>query len=253
MSVTLSSEASVRAVPGVELVVVERRGVAHHPLLSDQSLSIGRAQDCDIVLRDRAASRRHAMIRSDGGLSVEDLSSRNGTRVSGATIVPHQRAALCVGDSIQIGGTTLLVRNSARSEVCRLNAWGAAASGAPGALLADAKMRAVFDLVQRVAPSTVTILVLGDTGVGKELVAEAIHRASGARSAKPLVRINCATLPSALVESELFGYERGAFSGAALAKPGLLEVADRGTVFFDEIGELPLAAQAKLLRVLEAR
>jgi len=114
-------------------------------------------------------------------------------------------------------------------------------------------MRVVHELIASVAPSGLTVLVLGETGVGKELVAEALHRQSGPRSAKPLVRINCAALTPTLLESELFGHERGAFTGAAHAKPGLFEAADGGTAFLDEIGELSAAAQAKLLRVLETR
>src|SRR5687768_17083567 len=117
----------------------------------------------------------------------------------------------------------------------------------------DPSMRAVDELISSVAPSDLTVLILGETGVGKELVAEAVHRQSGSRSAKALIRINCAALTPALLESVLFGHERGAFTGAVHAKPGLFEAADGGTVFLDEIGELSAAAQAKLLRVLETR
>jgi transcriptional regulator with PAS, ATPase and Fis domain len=250
---TLSTEGVAHAVGGIELVVVERRSLAHHPLSSDQSLSVGRSHDCDIVLNDPAASRRHAVVHVAGGLSIEDLGSHNGTRVRGTALVPRQRASLRVGDSIQIGGATLLVQHGARPSDGPVSGEVERASDAKAIFVADGRMRAVYDLIQRVAPTMVTVLIFGETGVGKELVAEAIHCASGARSARPLVRINCAALPGALVESELFGYERGAFTGAQVGKPGLLEGADRGTVFLDEIGELPLAAQAKLLRALEAR
>jgi transcriptional regulator with PAS, ATPase and Fis domain len=254
VSMTLSTEGVAHVVGGIELVVVERRRLVHYPLSSEKSVSVGRAHDCDIVLNDPAASRRHAVVHVAGGLFIEDLESHNGTRVRGAPLVPRQRAALRVGDSIQIGGATLLVRHGARhAEGRRMSGEVERAPHAKAIVLADARMQAVYDLIQRVAPTMVTVLVCGETGVGKELVAEAIHRASGTRSARPLVRINCAALPGALVESELFGHERGAFTGASAGKPGLLEAADRGTVFLDEIGELPLAAQAKLLRALEAR
>jgi transcriptional regulator with PAS, ATPase and Fis domain len=110
----------------------------------------------------------------------------------------------------------------------------------------------VRELVERVAPSDVSVLLVGETGVGKEVLAEEIHRRSR-RSAGPLLRLNCAALPDHLLESELFGYERGAFTGATQAKPGLLESARGGTVLLDEVGEMPAAVQAKLLRVLESR
>jgi two-component system, NtrC family, response regulator AtoC len=119
-------------------------------------------------------------------------------------------------------------------------------------IVADERMRAVHDLVARVAQADISVLLLGETGVGKEVIAEMIHRQSS-RRAKPLVRLNCAALTETLLESELFGHERGAFTGATHAKPGLLEVASGGVVFLDEIGELPMSMQVKLLRVLDER
>ena len=111
-------------------------------------------------------------------------------------------------------------------------------------------MREVFRLIERAGPSDKAILILGESGTGKELVARALHRQSR-RAEKPMVVINCAALPETLLESELFGHEKGAFTGAIASKPGLFEVADGGTLFIDEIGELPGSLQAKLLRVLE--
>ncbi|QEG22667.1 sigma-54-dependent transcriptional regulator [Mariniblastus fucicola] len=108
----------------------------------------------------------------------------------------------------------------------------------------------VFRLIERVAPTDNPVLIEGESGTGKELVAQAIHRGSS-RSARPMVTVNCAALPEQLVESELFGHEKGSFTGATAAKPGLFEVADGSTLFIDEIGEMPLALQPKLLRVLE--
>ncbi|WP_413431474.1 sigma-54-dependent transcriptional regulator [Crateriforma spongiae] len=112
------------------------------------------------------------------------------------------------------------------------------------------KMKKVFRLIDRVAPTDKPVLIQGESGTGKELVAQAIHQNS-TRGDRPLVTVNCAALPEQLVESELFGHEKGSFTGATAAKPGLFEVADRSTLFIDEIGELPLMLQPKLLRVLE--
>ena len=109
---------------------------------------------------------------------------------------------------------------------------------------------AIFDAIKRVAPTTTTILITGETGTGKELVAEAIHRNSP-RKNNPLIKINCAAIAETLMESELFGYEKGAFTGAAITKPGKFELAHKGTLFFDEVGEIPRDMQVKLLRVLQ--
>jgi formate hydrogenlyase transcriptional activator len=111
-------------------------------------------------------------------------------------------------------------------------------------------VRAILNQVDQVAPTDATILILGETGTGKELIARTVHRSS-TRNNRPLVKVNCATLPSTLIESELFGHERGAFTGAVKRKIGRFEVADGGTIFLDEIGDLPLELQAKLLRVLQ--
>jgi two-component system response regulator AtoC len=122
--------------------------------------------------------------------------------------------------------------------------------GAHEVVIAEPAVVRLFDMIERVALAELPVLVRGETGSGKELVAEAVHR-WGPRANKPLVKLNCAAVPENLLESELFGYERGAFSGADRAKPGLFEEVDGGTIFLDEIGDMPLPLQAKLLRVLE--
>jgi two-component system, NtrC family, response regulator HydG len=121
-----------------------------------------------------------------------------------------------------------------------------------GVLGSSPRIREIFQLLEMVAPSEATVLLLGETGTGKELVAQAIHRNS-LRATGPFVVVNCATLPETLLESELFGHERGSFTGATVRKEGRFLVAHRGTVFLDEIGELTLPIQAKILRVLQAR
>lgn len=125
------------------------------------------------------------------------------------------------------------------------------ASGSSGGMVGESPvMRQLFGQIQRVAPTDTTVLVGGESGTGKELVAKALHAASH-RASRPMVSVNCAAIPETLIESELFGHEKGAFTGAVSARNGLLEEADSGTLFLDEIGELPLEAQARLLRVLQ--
>ena len=113
-------------------------------------------------------------------------------------------------------------------------------------------MREVYSIIEKIAPSSVTVLLLGESGTGKELVARAIHE-SGERKERPFVKVNCAALPETLLESELFGHEKGAFTGAHATRPGRFELANNGTIFLDEIGEMPLALQAKMLRVLQEK
>ncbi|HVZ74509.1 MAG TPA: sigma-54 dependent transcriptional regulator, partial [Polyangia bacterium] len=125
-----------------------------------------------------------------------------------------------------------------------------AAAAPPGIVVADPRMARVFELIRKVAPLPTTVLVLGETGVGKEIIAEQIHQQSP-RAKAPFMRLNCGSLPETLLESELFGHEKGAFTGADKRKQGYLEAADGGTLFLDEIGELALAMQTRLLRVLE--
>ncbi|HWO21190.1 MAG TPA: sigma 54-interacting transcriptional regulator [Kofleriaceae bacterium] len=128
----------------------------------------------------------------------------------------------------------------------------AAAAPLDGPIVLDPVMQRVYKLVAKIGESSMTVLILGETGVGKELVAEAIHKGSPRRDG-PLIKLNCAALPETLLESELFGHERGAFTGAERRKQGFFEAADGGTLFLDEVGEMPLSLQAKLLRVLEGK
>jgi len=111
-------------------------------------------------------------------------------------------------------------------------------------------MREIIDIVEQVAPTDITVLITGESGVGKEVIAKAIHRAS-TRSKKALITVNCGAIPEGIIESELFGHEKGSFTGASEQRKGYFELADGGTIFLDEIGELPLAAQVKFLRILE--
>src|SRR6201993_5154413 len=123
--------------------------------------------------------------------------------------------------------------------------------GLPGLIAQSSAMQAVLDLVERVAPTDATVLIQGESGTGKEVIAKAVHHASG-RAARPFIAVNCGAVPETLLESELFGYVRGAFTGAAGSKLGLFKEADGGTLFLDEIAEMPPALQVKLLRALQS-
>jgi two-component system, NtrC family, response regulator AtoC len=206
------------------------------------TLVFGRADDADFRTDDSRVSRRHAELTLRGGrLSVKDLGSRNGTRV-GERVLRLEERELRRGDEIAVG--------AGRATVVAVPAVEALPLG--DVIAADARTQALFALVERLAQVPSSVLVRGETGAGKEIVAEQLHR-RGPRRHGPLVRLNCAAVPESLIESELFGHVRGAFTGAHEDKRGYLELAHGGTLFLDEIGELPLAMQAKLLRALESQ
>jgi len=239
-----------------ELLVLRNDGLLSFPLPSKGTLSIGRAEGCDVRIDDPLASRKHTVLHVNP-LSLEDQGSSNGTRMRGQQIVPGDCVPLPVGEAFVIGHTILLVqpRHLATNLAVRtrLSALPVPAFDNAKLVALDPAMIEIFRQLQRVSQSRINLLILGETGVGKDIVAEAAHRC-GTRAKAPFVRINCAALAENLLESELFGYEPGAFTGTTQrAKPGLLETAEGGTVFLDEIGELPLPLQAKLLRVIEGR
>ena len=217
-------------------------------------LRVGRAKDCDVVVEHGSVSRSHLAIQVAGRVSVRDLGSQNGTRINGRPLGRDETAPIHAGTVVQIGAAVILLQARAKDAPAPFEPLDDAPLPAlPDRVLpADGAMHQAYRLVAHVAKSRLSVLFLGETGAGKEIVCEALHRWSP-RSERPLVRLNCAALPEQLLESELFGFERGAFTGAAQAKQGLIETAHGGTLFLDEIGEMPLATQAKLLRVLEAR
>jgi transcriptional regulator with PAS, ATPase and Fis domain len=225
------------------LLLVTGEGVLTFPLLRDE-ITIGRAPECDIVIENSALSRRHARLCLAPALTIEDLGSRNGTRLRGARLEPGQPLALAVGEAFQIGPFHFVVAR-ARSSA-------APASERVASLdVVDPTPAAVSSFVRELAASALSILVLGETGVGKEVLAQTIHDLSNRRGA--FVRANCAAMAPSLVESELFGHEKAAFTGASERRVGLLEAAQGGTFFLDEVGDLPEAIQVKLLRAIEAR
>ncbi|HEY3593404.1 MAG TPA: sigma 54-interacting transcriptional regulator [Polyangiaceae bacterium] len=238
------------------LQIITAGGLRTVALMPGCVVRVGRNADADVVVDGSSASSEHAAIYAGDPPEVEDLHSDAGTRVQGARIAPGKRIPLPAGTMIQIAATLFHVRQTAGAPPAPTPAPAKSRTPAvPGAkrpaLVRDAKMIELYRLADRVAASNLAVLVLGETGVGKQLVAERIHAGSPRRD-RPFSRINCAALAEGVLASELFGHERGAFTGAHATKIGLFEAAHTGTVFLDEIGELPLDAQAKLLRVLEA-
>jgi DNA-binding NtrC family response regulator len=223
-----------------------------------ETVSFGRSSDAHIRIDETRVSRRHALLRRIGAaVTIEDLGSRNGTWLNERKLV-GEVMQLAGGDVIRVGTAEAVL---AVTEGGGANTWReqaeSSAVGQPqelsgGIVVADPGMVEVFRVARRLAAMPTTVLVLGETGVGKEVVAEQIHRWSS-RAAGPFVRLNCAALPATLLESELFGHERGAFTGADQRKVGYFETARGGTLFLDEVGELTLESQVKLLTVLESR
>jgi transcriptional regulator with GAF, ATPase, and Fis domain len=213
---------------------------ANHPV------RIGTATDNDLVLTDPTVSRRHcAIIPTAEGFRVSDEGSTNGVLLGRLRIF---HAVVSGSSELRIGESTLSVvplSERVQREQATSDHFGDLLGVSP-------LMRELFADLSRIANADVTVLIEGETGTGKELVAESIHSAS-ARAEKPLVVFDCGAVTPTLVESELFGHERGAFTGAVAARPGLFEQADGGTIFLDELGELPKDLQPKLLRVLEKR
>jgi two-component system, NtrC family, response regulator HydG len=199
-----------------------------------------------LKLSDREVSRRHAALEVvSGGIRITDLGSTNGTFVDRIRIV---EAILVGGEIVRVGGTVLSIefddaqKPQALPEVLHF-----------GHVLGRShEMRRLYPLCAKLAASDVPLVIEGETGTGKELLAESIH-AESARASGPFVVFDCTTAPPSLVESELFGHERGAFTGAVTARRGVFEQAHGGTLLIDEIGDLDIALQAKLLRAIERR
>jgi DNA-binding NtrC family response regulator len=260
-----------------KLVVVEgqNRGAVITPGLGASRM--GRDPGLELVFPDRSISRRHAELRvdPDGSATLSDVGSTNATFVNGVRVVAPR--LLLHGDEIRIGDTTLMyLHECPPGEELAVGFFGDTSKlvlmptvepvgsttvtsmrvvrqTRPRYMVGEsAALRRVSELIERCAPLDTTVLVRGESGTGKELVAEALHRL-GPRRDFPFIVVNCATLEPALLESELFGHERGAFTGAVARKLGKLELVQGGTLFLDEVGELPPAAQAKLLRAIDKR
>ncbi len=220
---------------------VKERGRERWLTVPRAGLTVGKGPGNDLVLSDPFVSARHLRIEPRAGRwYLVDLGSTNGTLLGGSRV---ERAELPFGLPLQLGDVELLLEPPAPSEVARPTVFEQMVSKDPG-------MRRLFELVERVAPSDAAVAILGDTGTGKELVARALHSRSP-RASGPFIPVNCSAIAETLIESELFGHEKGAFSGAERLRKGAFEEAHGGTIFLDEIGELPFDLQAKLLRTLE--
>jgi len=261
-----------------KLVVLSGALCGESLALSAFQTAIGRDLDNHLSIADQLLSRRHCVVEAAAeGFLVRDLGSANGTYVNGTAVGER---VLQHGDRIRAGNSLLLfvdtesgddserrsVTEAIDALTARIECGGearrpesaldlsaviAVASLQRNGLIGDAPaMRPVYECIRKVAAADCTVLISGETGTGKELAARAIHDSS-ARVRGPFVAINCAALTETLLESELFGHERGAFTGAVGLKKGKLELADRGTLFLDEIGDLAPGLQAKVLRALQ--
>jgi transcriptional regulator with PAS, ATPase and Fis domain len=214
--------------------------------VAGRSVNVGTADDNQLVLTDDSVSRAHCELEPvPGGMRVRDKGSTNGVFVGGVRVYD---AVLPLDVHVRLGDTELALTalgEMVEREQTTRDRFGDVLGAAPC-------MRELFADLERIAAADVTLLVEGETGTGKDLVAESVHRAS-ARAAGPFVVLDCGAVSPTLVESELFGHERGAFTGATSAHAGVFEQADGGTLFLDEIGELPRELQPKLLRALEKR
>ncbi len=250
----------------LKLVVVSQAAFAGYALPSRGTIVLGRSERSDLRIDDPSITRKHARLHLGETIEIEDLGSVNGTRVRNQRLEPGQRAALVRGEPFRLGTALLVIHAVDEEEVARAPVSedvatrrddGTATGHMPARhararIVHDPAMHALYALVDRIAVGNINLLVIGETGAGKELVAERLHQRSR-RHARPFLRLNCAAVAESLLEAELFGYERGAFTGATQAKPGLLEAADGGTFFLDEVGEMPLTLQAKMLRALESQ
>ncbi len=246
---------TIVTLPGKPIQVERRRFRIHvvrgndagtTKVFADDAITIGTAKGNALILADAAVSRHHVRIEvSEDGIKLRDLKSTNGTyleglRISGAYLPERAR--------FRLGATEL--EFSITDEVEPL---AVSQSDSFHALLGTSvAMRRVFATLEKVAPTDATVLIEGESGTGKELVAEALHEC-GPRRQGPFVIVDCGSLPAGVIESELFGHEKGSFTGAVASRAGAFEQADGGTLFLDEIGELDITLQSRLLRALDRR
>ncbi len=207
---------------------------------------VGSATDCELTLQDPGVSRHHCRIElTEHGIQIDDLDSKNGTFISGVRVLS---AVLNVGAHVSLGGSELVVEHEGGPATT------VALSSEPelgGALGRSVRMRALFEQLRKAASTDQPILLVGASGTGKELLARAVH-AHSRRHDKPFVIFDCGAITASLIEAELFGHVKGAFTGATTDRAGLLEQANGGTLLLDEVADFPLDLQPRLLRALES-
>ncbi len=211
-----------------------------------EEVCIGGMADNDVVMRDNTVSRYHCkIVQEDTGYVLVDLRSTNGTFINGVRI---REAYLEPNCTIAVGKQEFTF-NATEERV----AIEPSDSDRLGRIVGrNKKMREIYSIIERIAPTSTTVIIEGETGTGKEVVAQSIHDLSPRKNGE-MVIFDCGAVPPNLIESELFGHEKGSFTGATMSRQGLFELADGGTLFLDELGELPLDLQPKLLRALEQR
>ena len=228
------------------LIVHRETGTERHRI--EGTVLVGKHAENDIVIDANGVSRYHLELHAEpSAVLIKDVGSKNGTYYNGARITEVRVGA---GAIVHVGGPTGIELNIELADQpvidpSRADHFGPLVGG-------SASMRSVYTILERTASSTATILIVGETGTGKEVVAQAVHDASP-RGEQPLVVVDCGAIPPNLIESELFGHIRGAFTDAQNDRVGAFEQANGGTLFLDEIGELPLDLQPKLLRAIESR
>ena len=230
----------------VVIAVVDGPSRGARVQLGSEIARIGTADGNDLVLADRTVSRFHCEISVRGNtIVIRDCGSTNGTLIDGVRV---REAEIPPGTLVRIGGSAFRVElgeEPAFVEVSGRSAFGELVGS-------SVEMRRVYAILERLALTDATVLVQGETGTGKDVLARSLHAASR-RADRPFVAVDCGAIPEHLVESELFGHVKGAFTGATSDRRGVFEEADGGTLFLDEIGEMPLALQPKLLRAIESR
>ena len=230
----------------LQLQVIDGPDKGKNAVLPVGIARVGTAAGCHLRLTDPTVSRLHLeIISSTTGHRLTDLESRNGTFIDSVRVY---KADVEPGATLRVGETTIRVvegEDSVFVQISNRTSFG-------NVIGASLEMRRTYVTMERAAPTDATVLLGGETGTGKELAARELHRASR-RASGPFVAVDCGAIAENLIESELFGHTRGAFSGAVSERKGLIASADGGTLFLDEIGELPLALQPRLLRVLEER